>query len=141
MKTIRSIVTRAAIIGTVAAVMFALGGMAHAETANASWHKGKTGKLKITEATEVSGVLLQPGDYEVKPRKTSAGPVIEFALWTENPYAQEGLPHWDREVIATVPAVPQMLSSAPRTTELLGAAESAKATGLKIRGDSVEYGF
>jgi hypothetical protein len=142
MKPIRSIVTRAAIIATMAAAMFALGGIAHAETSNVSWHKGKTGKLQITAPTEIGGVLLQPGNYEVKPRKSAAGPMIEFAQWTENPYAQEALPVWSREVIATVPAVPQMLSSAPTITELLlESAGSAKATGLQIRGDSVEYGF
>jgi hypothetical protein len=142
MKPIRSIVTRAAIIGVMAAAMFALGGIAHAETANASWHKGKTGTMKLTAPTEVGGVLLQPGNYEVKPRKSPAGAAIEFARWIENPYAQEALPVWNRELIATVPAVPRMLSSAPSTTELLLApADSAKATGLQIRGDNVEYGF
>lgn len=142
MTPIRSIVTRAAIIGTVAAVMFALGGIAHAEAANASSHKGKTGTLKVTAPTEVGGVLLQPGNYEVKPRKSPTGAVIEFALWSENPYAQEALPVWSREVIASIPAVPQMLSAAPSTTGLLlEPADSAKATGLQIRGDNQQYGF
>ena len=142
LKPIRSIVTRAAIIGTMAAAMFTLGGIAHAETANASWHKGKTGTLMLNAPTEIGGVLLQPGNYEVKPRKAPTGAVIEFALWTEIPYAQEALPVWSREVVATVPAVPQMLSSAPSTTGLLlESAASAKATGLQIRGDNAEYGF
>lgn len=140
MKTIRSMVTRAAIIGTTAAVLFAFGGIAHAQMANANSHKGKTGSLKITVPTEVGGVLLQPGDYQVKPRK--GGTVIEFARWNENPYAPESLPVWTRDVVVTVPAMPQMLTSKPDQTELLlASAGSAKATGLQIRGDNAEYGF
>ena len=140
MRPIRSNLTRAAIIGTMAAVMFAFSAFAHAATANVNSHKGKTGTLKITAPTEVGGVLLEPGTYEVKPRKH--GTVMEFARWNQNPYAQEGLPVWTRDVVASIPATPQMLSSASGTTELLlASADSAKATGLQIRGDSAEYGF
>jgi hypothetical protein len=140
MKPIRSNLTRAAILGTMAAMMFAFSAIAHAATANTSSHKGKTGTLQIITPTEVGGVLLEPGNYEVKPRKH--GTVIEFARWNQNPYAQEALPVWTREVVASVPATPQMLSAVPRATELLLASDiSPKATALQIRGDSAEYGF
>ena len=142
MKPNRSNLTRAAIIATMAVVMFAFSAIAHAEMADASWHKGKTGTLQITAPTEVGGVLLEPGNYEVKPRKSAGGTVIEFARWNQDPYAQEALPVWTREVVASVPAVPQMLSSAPGATELLlASAGGERATGLQIRGDSAEYGF
>jgi hypothetical protein len=142
MKPIPPNLTRAAILGTMAAIMFACSAIAHAATPNISSHKGKTGTLQITTPTEVSGVLLEPGKYEVKPRKSPGGTVIEFARWNENPYAQEALPVWTREVVASIPATPQVLSFVPLATELLLASDNdAKATGLQIRGDSAEYGL
>ena len=143
MKTITgfgSTITRAAIVAVMGAALFAFGGVAHASAANHSSHKNKTGNLKIAAPTEIGGVLLPPGKYEVKAVNSADGAAIEFARWIENPNAQEGLPPWEREVVATVKASPQMLETATRDTGLLLApADNSKAVGLTIRGDNVEY--
>ncbi|MBZ5627910.1 MAG: hypothetical protein LAO06_03500 [Acidobacteriia bacterium] len=139
---VSSIVVRAAIVATVAAVLFAMSGTADGEVINPASRKGMSGKLNITVPTEAGGTLLPPGSYEVEVRKSGGGSVVEFARWTYNPYAQESLPVWDREVVATVNAIPQEMNSAATRTELLLASSgSNRALALEIRGHSVDYVF
>lgn len=140
--TLKSVATRAAIVATMVAVMFAITGFAHADVIPASWHSGNRGTLKLAAPTQVGGVLLPPGAYEVKVKNTQTGAVIEFARWTEDPYAAEGLPVHTREVIARVKALPQAGTSASaRTGLLLAYGDSGKAVGLQIRGQNVDYLF
>ena len=139
--TSTSIATRAAIVATMAAVMFAMTGFAHAQVMPAKWHHGK-GTLKLTTPTQVGDTLLPPGEYEVKAKNTGSGAVIEFARWTEDPYVAEGLSPYSREVVATVKATPQAEASTPaRTGLLLASGDNSKAVGLQIRGQNVDFLF
>lgn len=140
-STIASILTRTAAVATLTAVMLASAGLAHASAFSPNGHKAKTGTLNITVPTQVGTVLLQPGSYEVKARNSGGSSVVEFARWNYNPYAQEGLPVWEREVIATVSALPQGLNSTATRTGLQPSADSARAIALEIRGDAVDYIF
>ena len=140
--TLKSLATRAASVATMAAVMFAVSGWAHADVVPASWHSGDRGTLKLAAPTRVGGVLLPSGEYEVKVKNTQTGAVIEFARWNYDPYAAEGLPVYTREVIASVKALPQAGTSASaRTGLLLAYGDSGKAVGLQIRGQNVDYLF
>jgi hypothetical protein len=135
--TLMSVARRAAIVATMAAVIFA-----HADVVNVSWRQGNRETLKIATPTEVGGVLLPTGSYEVKVKDSATGSVVEFARWTYDPYAAEGLPVYTREVVASVKALPQAATSASaRTGLLLASGDSGKAIGLQIRGDSVDYLF
>jgi hypothetical protein len=139
--TLTSVATRATIVATMAAVMFAMTGFAHAQVIPTKWHHGK-GTLKLAAPTQVGDILLPPGAYEVKVRNTQTGAVIEFAHWTYDPYAAEGLPVYTREVVASVKALPQAGTSASaRTGLLLAYGDSGKAVGLQIRGQNVDYLF
>ena len=138
--TLKSLATRAASVATMAAVMFAVSGWAHADVVPASWHSGDRGTLKLAAPTRVGGVLLPSGEYEVKVKNTQTGAGIEFARWNYDPYAAEGLPVYTREVIASVKALPQAGTSASaRTGLLLAYGDSGKAVGLQIRGQNVDY--
>jgi hypothetical protein len=139
-STIASILTRTAAVATLTAVMFTAG-LAHASAISPNGHKAKSGTLNITAPTQVGTVLLQPGSYEVKARISGGSSVVEFIRWNYNPYAQEGLPVWEREVVATVSALPQALSSAAIRTGLQPSSDSARAIALEIRGDAVDYVF
>ena len=78
----------------------------------------------------------------MKVKNTQAGAVIEFARWTYDPYAAEGLPVYTREAVASVKALPQAGTSASAHTGLLlGYGDSGKAVGLQIRGQNVDYLF
>jgi hypothetical protein len=140
--TLKSVATRAAIVATMAAVMFAMTGFAHADVIPASWHNGNRGTLKLAAPTQVGDVLLPPGAYEVKVKNSATGAVVEFARWTYDPDAAEGLPVYTREVIASVKALPQAGTSASaRTGLLLAYGDSGKAVGLQIRGQNADYLF
>jgi len=140
--TLTSVATRAAIVVTMAAIMFAMTGLAHADIVPASWHSGNRGTLKLAAPTQVGDVLLPSGAYEVKVKNSATGAVVEFARWTYDPYAAEGLPVYTREVIVRVRALPQAATSAPaRTGLLLAYGDSGKAVGLQIRGQNVDYLF
>ncbi len=134
MKTLKSMVTRAIVAAAVAAVLFTLNGFAEASIGN------NHGTLKIEAPTQVSGYLLQPGEYEVRAKNTATGAVIEISRWTYDPYAAEGLPVYTSEVVAEVSALPQQSSSAPAHTGLLLAGGN-RAIGLQIRGENVDYLF
>ena len=137
-----SIVVRAALVATVAAVLFAMSGTAEGQVINATWKTGKSVTLNISVPTEAGGTLLPPGSYEVTVRKSGGGSVVEFTRWTFNPSAPEGLPVWDREVVATVNAIPQeMTSVAMRTGLLLASSDSNRAIALEVRGHNVAYVF
>lgn len=141
-STMKSVATRAAIVAAMAAVMFAITGVAHANVVPARWHGGNRETLKLAAPTQVGGVLLPPGAYEVKVKSTQTGAFIEFVRWTYDPYAGEGLPVYVREVIASVKALPQAGTSASaRTGLLLAYGDSGKAVGLQIRGKNVDYLF
>ncbi len=141
-QRISSIPARAALAAAIVAVLFLAATPASAALDAAARTGRHAVKLNIAVPTEVAGTLLAPGEYEVKVRNSAAGATLEFARWNYNPYAQEGLPVWDREVLATVDAVPQVLASAAMRTALLPAASPTnKAVALQIRGNAVEYGF
>src|ERR1700676_5030869 len=102
-------------------------------------HKAKKGNMNITASTEVGGIVLQPGDYEVKEVNSPTGPVVEFVHLFDNFTAQEGLPVHDQEVVGQVSVTEQALSSPPKHTQLQLASNSANVIALEIRGDDVEY--
>ncbi len=138
-RSLKGIAGRATVFAIVAAVVLSVAGIAQAEPMKARWRNHDHGTIKITEPTQVGGTLLDPGTYEVKVRNKGNVSTVEFARWTFNPYAEEGLPGWDREVVATVDAVPQPMQTAATETTLLLASSGGKAVGLEIRGDTVQY--
>lgn len=119
------------------AVVLALAGFANADGMYSSHsHKAKKGYLTITTPTEVGGIVLQPGEYEVKEAKSPSGPVIEFVhQYRVNEYLTE------EDVVARVQFTEQALSSSPKHTQLILASETAKATSLEIRGSAISYEF
>ncbi len=144
----RSIVNRTSFFTAVAGIILALSGIAFADGATAVFSqkspKAKKGFLKIWASTDVGGVTLEPGEYEVKQVNSSAGPVIRFTSVTLNPfaeYAEEALPPYWWEVIAKVKVTIQPLASKAAHTELRFASDRRKATALQIRGNSLDYLF
>jgi len=134
-----SIARNAHIAAALFAVVLALAGFANADSAHS--HKAKKGNLKITVATEVGGVTLPPGDYEVREVNTPNGPVVEFAHEFFNELASELVQANQEEVVARVKFTERELSSPPKHTQLLLASNTADAAGLEIRGNAVSYEF
>jgi hypothetical protein len=119
------------------AVVLALAGLANATAIpSAHSHKGKKGYFTLTIPTEVGGVTLRPGDYEIKAVDSPRGPVLEFAIFEQDP------PMWasaTKTVVARVKCTEQSLGSRPKHTRLILASNPTHATGLEIRGKAVEY--
>jgi hypothetical protein len=138
-------VNRIPLVTALAGIILAFAGLAHAGAVATSHsekpQKAKTGMLNITVATEVGGVTLEPGEYEVKQVNSAAGPVVRFTRYTYNPYAQEGLPVHEWEKVAEVKVTLQSLASKAERTQLLVASNGDKPIGLEIRGNSYDYLF
>ncbi|MGZ4834842.1 MAG: hypothetical protein ACXVZZ_04350 [Terriglobales bacterium] len=133
---------RAAVLAILAVTILSVTLPARADVTNVSWTRGNSKTLKLAVPTQIGGTVLEPGSYEVKVQNSATGTEIEFSRWSYNPYAAEGLPVYDREVVATIKALPQASSAAPARTELLLASgDGGKAIGLQIRGNNVEYLF
>ena len=125
------------------AVVLALAGFANAATMPSDHsHKGKKGNLKITASTEAGGILLQPGDYQVREVNSPSGPAVQFVHLFDNFYVMDsGLPVHDQEVVGQVKVTEQALSSTPKHTQLQLAPNTGEAIALEIRGDEIEYLF
>jgi hypothetical protein len=144
----RSIVNRTSLFTAVAGIILALSGVAYANDATAASSqkspKAKKGFLKISASTDVGGVTLEPGEYEVKQVNSPAGPVVRFTSVTVNPYAEyaeESIPPYWWEVVAKVKVTMQPLPSRAAHTELRFASDGRKAIALQIRGNSFDYLF
>ena len=74
-----SIISRMLFRTAVAGVVLAVAGFAHAGAVGTQREhnpeKAKKGTLNITVATEVAGITLEPGEYEVKQVNSGAGPL------------------------------------------------------------------
>jgi hypothetical protein len=138
-------VNRIPLATAIAGIILAFAGLAHAGAVSTAHsekpQKAKKGMLNITVATEVGGVTLEPGEYEVKQVKSAAGSVVRFTRYTYNPYAQEGLPVHEWEKVAEVKVTLQSLASKAERTQLLVASNGDKPIGLEIRGNSYDYLF
>jgi hypothetical protein len=123
-------------------MILALGTFASAgDMQSAHSHKGKKGDLKISAQTEVGGLVLQPGDYQVREIDSASGPTVEFVRLFNDYTAQEGLPVYQQESLGTVKVSEQALSSLPKHTHLQLEQKTADAIALVIRGDDVAYSF
>jgi hypothetical protein len=140
-----SMVNRIPLATAIAGIILAFAGLAHAGAVSTARsekpQKAKKGMLNITVATEVGGVTLEPGEYEVKQVNSAGGPVVRFTRYTYNPYAQEGLPVHEWEKVAEVKVTMQSLASKAVRTQLLVASNGDKPIGLEIRGNSYDYLF
>jgi hypothetical protein len=140
-----SIVNRMPLFTALVGIVLALAGFAHAGAVRTQRpqkaEKAKTGMLNITVATEVGGVTLEPGEYEVKQVNSAAGPVIRFTRYTYNPYAQEGISVHQWDVVGEARVTMQSLDSKAVRTQLLVDSKSDKPIGLEIRGNSFDYLF
>lgn len=140
-----SIVNRTRVFTAVVAIMLAFAGLAHAGVVSKEQpkkaEKAKKGTLIIAVATELEGVTLEPGEYEVKQKNTKNGPVVGFTKYTYNPYAQEGQSVHQWDVVAQVRVTMQPLDAKAERTQLLSGSNSGKPTGLEIRGNSFQYMF
>ena len=141
----RGIVNRIRSFTALAGIVLALAGFAHAGSVGTPGsqkaEKAKKGTLNIMAATNVGGLRLEPGEYEVKQVNSAAGPVVRFTRYTYNPYAQEGQSVHEWETVGEAKVTMQALDSKAKYTKLRLAANSDKAIGLEIRGNSVDYFF
>lgn len=91
----QSIFNRMRLFTALAGIVLAFGGFAQAGSIGAQHsqkaEKAKKGTLKIAAASNVGGLRLEPGEYEVKQVNSAAGPVVRFTRYTYNPYALEGV--------------------------------------------------
>jgi hypothetical protein len=122
------------------AFILSFAGFARAD-AILSAHTAKRGHLTIASPTDVGGVTLQPGEYEVEESNSPSGPVIEFVHQFRNELASELVQADEEEVVALVPFTAHVLSSPPQHTQLILASHTADVSGLQIRGDHVSYAF
>jgi hypothetical protein len=130
-----SIFNRTRVVAALACTFLVFAGFAHAK------EQPKKGTLKITVATEVSGLMLEPGEYELKQVKSANGPVIRFTHYTYNPYAQEGVSTHQWDVVGEIRVAVQSQDSKAVRTQLLTESNSNKLVGLQIRGNSFQYLF
>jgi len=136
-----SIVNRMSLF-TALGMILAFAGFAHAGTVGMQRsQKAKKGTLKIAAATNVGGLRLEPGEYEVKQVNSAAGSVVRFTRYTYDPYAQEGLSAHQWETVGEAKVTMQALASKANDTKLLLAWKSDKAIGLEISGNSADYWF
>lgn len=119
------------------AMVMALAGFANAQTTPS--HSHKKGMLKITAPTEVGGTVLQAGNYTVRETKSPDGPVVEFIRVVHNEQASELVQADEEELVARVKFTPQVLSAAPKHTQV--ASNTNDATSLEIRGNPIAYTF
>jgi hypothetical protein len=140
-----SIVNRMPFLTAVAGIVLALAGFAHAGVVGTERphkaEKAKKGTLNLKVATEVAGVTLEPGEYEVKLIDSKTGPVVRFTLYTYNPYVEESQsPHqWD--VVAEVRVTMRALDTKAARTQLVAGSNSGRPIGLEIRSNSFQYLF
>jgi hypothetical protein len=137
------IINRTSIVATLLCTFLGFAGFANATAIHQSSNaeQSKKGTLSVTVTTEVSGLTLEPGEYEVKQVKSANGPVIRFTRYTYNAYAQEGVSGHQWDVVGNVKVTVQPQDFRALRTQLLTKPNSAKATGLQIRGSSVQYLF
>ena len=137
-----SIVNRMSLF-TALGMILAFAGFAHAGTVGMQRsQKAKKGTLKIAAATNVGGLRLEPGEYEVKQVNSAAGSVVRFTRYTYDPYAQEGLSAHQWETVGEAKVTMQALAAKAKHTKLLLASNSDdKAIGLEISGNSADYLF
>lgn len=121
--------------GALFAVVLALTGFAHAE------HKAKTGHMTITTATEIGGVMLQPGNYDVREVKTADGPKVEFVRHVWNEQASELVQADEEVVVGRVNVSEQALGATPKHTQIVSQSNDKNTAVLEIRGDAVAYVF
>ena len=140
-----SIVDRIRFFTALAGIVFAFAGLAHAGAVGTQCsqkaERAKKGTLNIAAATNVGGVRLEPGEYEVRQVNSAAGPVVRFTRYTYNPYAQEGLSVHQWETVGEAKVARQALASKAKHTKLLLASNGEKAIGLEISGNSADYLF
>jgi hypothetical protein len=140
-----SIVNRIRLFTALAGIVLAFAGFAHAGPGGTQRsrkaERAKKGTLNIAAATNVGGLRLEPGEYEVKQVNSAAGPAVRFIRYTYNPYAQEGLSVHQWESVGEAKVTMQALASRAKHTKLLVAANGDKAIGLEISGNSTDYLF
>jgi hypothetical protein len=140
-----SIVDRIRFFTALAGIVFAFAGLAHAGAVRTQRsqkaERAKKGTLNIAAATNVGGVRLEPGEYEVRQVNSAAGPVVRFTRYIYNPYAQEGLSVHQWETVGEAKVARQALASKAKHTKLLLASNGDKAIGLEISGNSADYLF
>ena len=136
MRRIRGLCRHAAL----GVLVIALAAFAHAE---GHAHKHKDGKVKITAPTEIGGTVLQPGSYIVREVDSEDGVNVnvEFSAERYNPSTPEGVSPWDDEVVARLKASEQLLSEAPRHTQLEFGLGAQQAVALDVKGDRAKYWF
>jgi len=140
-----SIMNRTHFVAALACTVLGCAGFAHANAAatqqSYNAEQPRKGTLNITVATEVSGLMLEPGKYEVKQVKSANGPVIRFTRYTYNPYVQEGVSAHQWDLVGEVRVAVQSQDSKAVRTQLLTESNSNKLVGLQIRGNSFQYLF
>jgi hypothetical protein len=140
----QSFFNRISLFAAMLIMVLVLSGAAHAsgtcDCSSMAPQKAKTGHLTITSATDVGGVTLEPGDYDVKQIKSKTGPKLRFSRVVYEPYVQDA-GAWERETVAEVRVTTQQLCSKANSTELLLASDNNKPIGMEIRGNSFDYMF
>jgi hypothetical protein len=135
-----SIVNRMS-LSTALGMVLAFAGFAHAGAVGMQRSQKKKGTLKIAAATNVGGLRLEAGEYEVKQVNSAVGTVVRFTRYTYDPYAQEGLSAHQWEMVGEAKVTMQALASKAKDTKLLLAWKGDKTIGLEISGNSTDYWF
>jgi len=140
-----SIINRTCFVAALTCTFLGFAGFADAKAAaiqqSYNAEKPKKGMLNITVTTEESGLMLEPGEYEVRQVKSANGPVIRFTRYTYNSYAQEGVSVHQWDVVGDVRVAVQSQDFKALRTQLLTGSHSDKLVGLQIRGNSFQYLF
>ena len=136
-------INRTSFVATLLCTFLGFAGFANATAIHQSSNaeQSKKGTLSVTVTTEVSGLTLEPGEYEVKQVKSANGPVIRFTRYTYSPYAQEGVSVQQWDVVGEVRVAVQPQDFKALRTQLLTGSNSDRLVGLQIRGNSFQYLF
>lgn len=156
----RIVGTKTQLYATLLGAFLAVSGFAHAGDYAAAVprtpEKLKKGSLKISATIGAGDVRLGPGQYEVKPMWSPAGPVIRFTRVTYNSIGDEWssfvydreerafisrLPFVETEVVAEVKVTIHPLARKAMDTELELSTDGSKAVALQIRGSGIAYLF
>jgi hypothetical protein len=127
--------------GIFIAIVFALGAIGYAESDQMK--TGKTGHITIQREVRVGNAVLQPGDYEVRYRRSATGHFMEFTQVRDNPYGpSQTLSPVDWVVAADVPCTMKSLNqSVTRTAIELSDGAIPQITSLEVRGENVVHTF
>jgi hypothetical protein len=105
-----------------------------------SYDAGRMGDLKLKSAVKLGGVVLQPGDYQVRHVNNGKTHYVEFSQIVETGIEQEGMSPYQEQVVARVKCMREPQSTLVARTELRPKTAGTTAR-LEIRGEKAVHLF